>query len=131
MVIAGHVPGVVLDDTIRASCVDAVDEVRAGAHGDVVDHVANNLNTNDFVAAAIGEDARIAARAGQVMDAIPDHLVVIAVHPDSVGTVPGDVEVDDLDVIAAVPNGVTTISIDLRAPFHIGDIGDVGGGRTA
>src|SRR5690349_3577862 len=74
----GGCPGddVVHDDATGAGRIDAVNEVRAGAHGDVVDHVADDLNAHEVVAAAIGEDAGVAAGAGQVVDAVADHLVV-------------------------------------------------------
>src|SRR5436190_15186001 len=122
----GGNPGddVVHDDATGAGRIDAVNEVRAGAHGDVVDHVADDFNAHDVVIAAVRVDAGVAAGAGQVVDAVADHLVVIAVDADAVGAVAGDIEVDDLDIGAAVPNGVATGAIDLRAPFRVRDVGD-------
>src|SRR5207249_2736502 len=122
---------VVHDDATGAARIDAVNEVRAGAHGDVVDHVADDLNAGLAVAAAISEDAGIAAGAWQVVDAVADHLVVIAVDADAFGAVAGDIEVDDLDIVAAVPNGVAPRAINLRAPFRIRDVGDRRGGAAA
>src|SRR4029077_2996013 len=68
----GGRPGddVVHDDATGAGRIDTVDEVRAGTHGDVVDHVADDLNAHEVVAAAVGEDAGVAAGAGQVVDAV-------------------------------------------------------------
>src|SRR5439155_17282204 len=63
---------IVHDDATGAGHIDAVNEVRASAHGDVVDHVADNLNPHDVVTAAIGVDAGVAAGAGQVVDAVAD-----------------------------------------------------------
>src|SRR5216117_3917343 len=129
----GGRPGddVVHDDATWAARIDAVNEVRAGAHGDVVDHVADDLNAGLAVAAAISEDAGIAAGAWQVVDAVANHLVVIAVDADAFGAVAGDIEVDDLDIVAAVPNGVAPRAINLRAPFRIRDIGDRSRSRAA
>src|SRR5438093_4664250 len=129
----GGNPGddVVHDDATGAARIDAVNEVRAGAHGDVVDHVADDLNAGLAVAAAISEDAGIAAGAWQVVDAVADHLVVIAVDADAFGAVAGDIEVDDLDIVAAVPNVVAPRAINLRAPFRIRDLGDGRGGGAA
>src|SRR5947208_5792079 len=128
----GH-PGddVVHDDATGAACVDAVNEVRAGAHGDVVDHVADDLNAGLAVAAAVPEDAGVAAGARQVVDAVADPLVVIAVDADAFGAVAGDIEVDDLDIVAAVPNGVAPRAINLRSPFRVRDVGDGRGGGPA
>src|SRR5436309_8922891 len=128
----GH-PGddVVHDDATGAGRIDAVNEVRAGAHGDVVDHVADDLNAGLAVAAAISEDAGIAAGAWQVVDTVADHLVVIAVDADAFGAVAGDIEVDDLDIVAAVPNGVAPRAINLRALFRIRDVGDRRAGGAA
>src|SRR6266576_2025527 len=130
---SGGRPGddVVDDDATGAGRIDAVNEVRAGAHGDVVDHVADNLNANEVVAAAVREDAGIAAGAGQVVDAVADHLVVIAVDADAIGAVAGDIEVDDLDIVAAVPNGVAPRAIHLRSPLRVRDVGDGCGGGPA
>src|SRR6185437_16368691 len=123
---------VVLDDRVGAGHIDAVDEVDLTPQADVVHHIADDLNARDRVVAAGPHDASKAARAaGQVMHAIADHLAVIAVRRNALGTAPGDIEVDDLDVIAVIPNGGTAVAIDLRTPFHIGDVGDERGGRPA
>src|SRR6266516_2674232 len=130
---SGGDPGddVVHDDATGAARIDAVDEVRAGAHGDVVDHVADDLNAGLAVAAAVPEDAGVAAGAWQVVDAVADHLVVIAVDADAFGAVAGDIEVDDLDIVAAVPNGVAPRALDLRSPFRVRDVGDRSRSRAA
>src|SRR5207247_984879 len=123
---------VVLDDRIGAGHVDAVDEVDLTPQADVVHHIADDLNARDRVVAAGPYDASIAARAArQVMHAIADHLAVIAVRRNALGTAPGDIEVDDLDVIAVIRNGGAVRPIDLRAPFRIGDVGEECGGRPA
>src|SRR5206468_10311829 len=128
----GH-PGddVVHDDATGAAGVDAVNEVRAGAHGDVVDHVADDLNAGLAVAAAVPEDGGIAAGARQVVDAVANHIVVIAVDANAFGAVAGDVEVDDLDIVAAVPDGVAPRAINLGSPFRVRDVGDRSRSRAA
>src|SRR5947199_3246384 len=128
----GH-PGddVVHDDATGAGRIDAVNEVRAGAHGDVVDHVADDLNAGLAVAAAISEDAGVAAGAWQVVDTVADHLVVIAVDADAFGAVAGDIEIDDLDIVAAVPDGVAPRAINLGSPFRVRNVGDGRGGGPA
>src|SRR6266568_7359549 len=95
---------VVHDDAAGTGRVDPVNEVRAAAHGDVVDHVADDLDARPVGVAAVPFDAAVAAaRGGQVMHAVADHLAVITVGRDALGAVPVAVEVDDLDLIALVP----------------------------
>src|SRR5437016_10202526 len=124
---------VVLDDRIGAGHVDAVDEVDLTPQADVVHHIADDLNARDrHVVAAGRHDASVAARAARhVMHAIADHLAVIAVRRNALGTAPGDIEVDDLDVIAVIRNGGTVGAIDLRAPLRIRDVRNERGVRPA
>src|SRR5258708_5481253 len=65
------------------------------------------------------------------MHAVADDLSVVAVRRNALDTASGDVEVDDLDVIAVIGNGGAVRPIDLRAPFCVGDIADGSGGRPA
>ena len=108
-----------------------MDRVGSAKGTDVVDHVADDLNAGLAIAAAVPEDAGIAGGAGQVMHAGADHLAVIAVRGDPLGAVPGDIEVDDLDVVPVIPDGGAVGARDLRPPFRVRDVGDGGGGRPA
>src|SRR2546427_249958 len=63
---------IVLDDAVGTRHVDAVNLVGLPKGTDVVHHIAEDLVTREDVSAAIHEDPRIAAPAGQVMDAVAD-----------------------------------------------------------
>src|SRR5204863_1544125 len=122
---------VVLDDRIRAGDVDAVSLVDLPPGADVVHHIPDDLNACDPVIAAGAHDRPREGGAGHVMDAVADDPAILAVGRDTLVTASGDVEVDDLDVIAVIRDGGAVRPIDLRAPFGIGNVGEERGGRPA
>src|SRR5207253_8389811 len=91
---------VALDDRIRAGDVDAVSLVDLPPGADVVHHIPDDLNACNPVIAAGAHDRPREGGAGHVMDAVADDPAIIAVGRDTLVTASGDVEVDDLDVIA-------------------------------
>src|ERR1041384_3745760 len=110
---------VVLDHRIGTGDVDPVRLIDLAPGADVVDHVADDLDAGRVVAAAVAHDGRGQLRAGHVMDAVADDLGVAAVGRNALDTTPGDIEVDDLDVLGVIRNGGAVRPVDLRAPFRV------------